>query len=132
MWLTEKLQESRPSLTLEQVLAAVGIEPRYEGVDDIRQPSGEPKRFRVYTLSGHLLEGSVILIPADMPALAADQMAFEGMVLMIEAGIESLRSINDEIMPSTEVRRPGLKGLSAEDRQKFARMFADRQNGRLH
>jgi hypothetical protein len=126
MNLIARLRETRPSLTFAELLAARGASTRYEGVDELRDERGDLRRFRVYSIGGHLFEGAPILVPIAKSALEADSIAEAGLADTIRDGLAAMASLTDETEQTVEARTDGSAGLSGEQRLKLERMFADR------
>jgi hypothetical protein len=126
MNLIARLRETRPSLSFPELLAARGATTRYEGVDELRDERGDLRRYRVYSIGGHLFEGAPILVPLTKSALEADAIAEAGLADTIRDGLAALRSLADETEHTIEARPNDSAGLSGEQHAKIERMLADR------
>lgn len=126
MNLIARLRETRPSLSFAELLAARGLSPRFEGYDELRDERGELRRYRVYSIGGHLYDGQPMLIPASLSAMAADELAEKGLLDTIADGRQAMASLSDETERSIDVRPNDSAGFSGEQRAKLERIFADR------
>ena len=126
MNLIARLRETRPSLSFAELLAARGASTRYEGVDELRDERGDLRRYRVYSIGGHLFDGQPIIVPMTKSALEADAIAEAGLADTIRDGLAAMGSLADETEATIEARPDGSAGLSGEQRLKLERMFADR------
>ena len=126
MNLIARLRETRPSLSFAELLAARGASTRYEGIDELRDERGDLRRYRVYSIGGHLFDGQPIIVPMTKSALEADAIAEAGLADTIRDGLAAMGSLADETEATIEARPDGSAGLSGEQRLKLERMFADR------
>ncbi len=126
MNLIARLRETRPSLTFAELLAARGVSPRFEGYDELRDERGDLRRYRVYSIGGHLYERQPILVPASLSALAADDLAEKGLLDTIADGRQAMASLADETESTLDARPSQSHGLSGEQRAKIERIFSDR------
>lgn len=126
MNLIARLRETRPSLSFSELLAARGVSTRFEGYDELRDERGDLRRYRVYSIGGHLYEGQPILVPASLSAIAADDIAEQGLADTIADGRQAMASLSDETETTIGARPSDTPGLSGEQRHKLERIFADR------
>lgn len=125
MNLIARLRETRPSLTFAELLAARGVSTRYEGVDELRDERGDLRRYRVYSIGGHLYEGQPIIVPLTKSALEADAIAEQGLLDTIADGRRAMASLTDETESTIDTRPSDTLGFSGEQRAKIERIFAD-------
>ncbi len=126
MNLIAKLRETRPDLSFAELLAASGVRARFEGVDELRDGRGEFKRFRVYSIDGHLMEGQPILVPMSKSALEADSIAQAGLEDTIRNGRLALESLDSETDRELIAKPSDSAGLTGEQRTMIERILADR------
>jgi hypothetical protein len=135
MRLINHLRTTHPTFDLGELAALEHPRPVFEGFDELRNERGELVRMRVYTVEGHTLDAEgvreVIIIPADLPVSTADTLAHAGLRDTILAARAMLRPLADEVEASVDAREHRGTGLSAEDADKFGRMFADKAAGKL-
>src|SRR5690606_28411540 len=119
MNLIARLRETRPSLSFAELLAARGVSTRFEGVDELRDERGDLRRYRVYSIGGHLFEGAPILVPMTKSALEADAIAEQGLQDTITDGRQAMASLTEETEQSVDARPSDAPGFSGEQRARL-------------
>lgn len=93
----EGLRASRPSITLEQLLALYNPSAEFEA----HVPAETGRDYWVYTINGKLLDGEAMVVRASLPN-QAESLAQEGLSDTIEAAKRF--DVNTGLQTTVEVR----------------------------
>ncbi len=126
MDLIQKLRETRPSLPFEELLALKSPSVRYEGVDELRDERGDLRRYRVYSIDGHLYDGAPIIIPDKFSALVADSLAEQGLYSTLVNAKEAALAWDDAIESEIIAPATDTQGLTSDQRVMIERILNDR------